>query len=117
MHSSSYIIGCKGKLTMEAIESVIGVELLSPYSEVSDEVVNYIIKYARLHTIREYMDVTHIEEHQLPDEIRYIAINAMDLYYGEINTKDDLKPGAMAFIAMGLNYRSDKFLFKKASYE
>jgi len=117
MYSSSYIIGVNGALTSDKVEQAIGVTLLSPYSEMADEIVNYIVKYAKKYTVREYMDTTHTEEYKLPDEIRYIVVNNMDLYYGEINSKQDLKPGVLAFIAMGVNYKSDKFIFKTEAYE
>ena len=116
MYSSSYIIGTKSELTGDLIEEAIGVELLSPFSEISDEIVQFILKESKKYTVSEYMNLMCIQEYKIPDIIRYIVSHNMYLYYGEIHSNRNLKPGAMAFIAMGINYKSNNIVFKKESY-
>jgi len=116
-YNSNYIIGVIGELTFDKLHEVIGVSLLSPYSEIADEIINYIIRYSQKYTIESYIKFMGIQEHKISDELRCIVTNNMDLYYGKISTTDKLKPGAMALICLGINYKSDKLIFKKGSYK
>jgi hypothetical protein len=113
-YRSTYIIGVKGKLTSAKLEKAIGVPLLSPYSEICDEVIEFILNNAEKITLREYMEENGIDEYRVPEEIKYITSNGMDIYHGKIHSGRKLKAGAMG--AMGINYKTSNFVFKKGSY-
>ena len=115
-YESSYIIGVKGKLTFHKLSKAIGVPLTSPYSEISDEIIEFIQHNSKKITVNEWMEVTGTSDLKTPDYIKEITRRGMDLYFGTIDSNRNLRPGAMAFIAMGINYNQGNLIFKKESY-
>lgn len=112
--SSSFIIGCKGKLTETKIMEAMGItetknSLIYPFAK---KIVEFFVNKAEIITKTEYMDgMGYEEESEIEEDVLAIFNSNMDLYMGFAS--DDTGGVEDAICGMDFDYVSPTLVIKK----
>lgn len=110
--SSSFIIGCKGKITKEKILSVIKIQKDSLLYNIAESLAKFIVNNSRKITKKQYLEDMCIDEADMPEDIIEIFNNDMDLYELSASSDNYDDIGEKIMYDTEMDYESDDFIIK-----
>lgn len=114
--SSSFIIGCKGKLTKDVLLKAIGItEPKSIMSYFANNMATFLLSSSTLFTKKEYMeDMCMTDENEIEEDVKLIFDKGLNLYKGYAGNDNSDDNGIENMVcSMDICYESDNLIIKK----
>jgi hypothetical protein len=110
--SSSFIIGCKGKLTEEKIIEAMDANEGSLFYNVAKDIAEYFVSESQEMTRDEYMKDRYIDsEDEFEDGVKEVLDKGMNLYVGSASDQDGYIERLIC--SLNINYKSDDLIIVK----